>query len=559
LRRALVSACVLCSALTRAASGEGELDWKKTLAQPLSPARVALLIGHHEEPEVIARWRAALSDGSADVRAAAARAIYASSASALLPDVVKALATEADTSAASELIRAAATLSPPASPEVIVEAARRLPTLASHAGTVLGASHGTEALALLPRLRDADAQGLLRTTLVRAAAGPRLESLTRVASVVLRHDDNVAWRAVWEVAREGGTLAEGVVAASLMSTNPRLRAATYWNLALESERASAIGAVVVSALEATPEATGEAGATQPGGDTAAFAYELLARARGREPKENLAFLQSRAAARADGDVLPDPVWPMPDRFTKSEQRVLVEKKYLRHDFDRRRGRPRAFATRPRTLDLAAPLEPTQFPRGYFTSLAALTGCAPKKRIAVLASITYDAAGRPNAIEADTALVPKECTSMARVLFASAHLPAGAGTTQDGVRLALGRDEVECAQALEGMPEAWGGVVGRVDEGGVVRIGGGIKDPKKIRHKNPAYPAGARHNRVQGTVILETMINRCGHVTDVKVLRSVPALDEAAVEAVQDWRFTPTLLNGVPVPVIYTVTVNFALP
>ncbi len=48
------------------------------------------------------------------------------------------------------------------------------------------------------------------------------------------------------------------------------------------------------------------------------------------------------------------------------------------------------------------------------------------------------------------------------------------------------------------------------------------------------------------------------MTDVKILRSVPLLDDAAVEAVRQWEYTPTLLNGVPVPVIMTVTVNFQL-
>ena len=50
----------------------------------------------------------------------------------------------------------------------------------------------------------------------------------------------------------------------------------------------------------------------------------------------------------------------------------------------------------------------------------------------------------------------------------------------------------------------------------------------------------------------------GQVTEVRVLRSVPLLDEAAIEAVKQWIYTPTLLNGVPVPVIMTVTVNFTL-
>ena len=62
--------------------------------------------------------------------------------------------------------------------------------------------------------------------------------------------------------------------------------------------------------------------------------------------------------------------------------------------------------------------------------------------------------------------------------------------------------------------------------------------------------------VQGIVILEALIEQDGSVGDVRVLRSIALLDQAAVEAVRQWRFTPTLLNGQPVEVLMTVTVNF---
>jgi protein TonB len=64
--------------------------------------------------------------------------------------------------------------------------------------------------------------------------------------------------------------------------------------------------------------------------------------------------------------------------------------------------------------------------------------------------------------------------------------------------------------------------------------------------------------VQGVVILEAVIGEDGTVQNVRVLRSKPLLDDAAVEAVRQWRFTPTLLNGQPVPVVMTVTVAFTL-
>ena len=75
---------------------------------------------------------------------------------------------------------------------------------------------------------------------------------------------------------------------------------------------------------------------------------------------------------------------------------------------------------------------------------------------------------------------------------------------------------------------------------------------------PLYPAIAQSARVQGIVIIEATIGADGRVTDVTVLRSIPLLDAAALTAVRQWEFSPTLLNGIPVPVIMTVTVNFTL-
>jgi protein TonB len=92
----------------------------------------------------------------------------------------------------------------------------------------------------------------------------------------------------------------------------------------------------------------------------------------------------------------------------------------------------------------------------------------------------------------------------------------------------------------------------------VRIGPKIDPPRKTRHIAPVYPAVARAARVEGVVILEATIDRHGRVANARVLCSIPLLDQAAVDAVREWQFSPTLLNGVPVPVIMTVTVNFTL-
>lgn len=86
----------------------------------------------------------------------------------------------------------------------------------------------------------------------------------------------------------------------------------------------------------------------------------------------------------------------------------------------------------------------------------------------------------------------------------------------------------------------------------------LQAPRKIKDVAPRYPAIAQESRVEGIVILEAVISEDGSVQDVRVLRSKALLDDAAVEAVRQWRYTPTLLGGQPVPVVITVTVSFSL-
>jgi protein TonB len=144
-----------------------------------------------------------------------------------------------------------------------------------------------------------------------------------------------------------------------------------------------------------------------------------------------------------------------------------------------------------------------------------------------------------------------------------------------------RDPVETAAAplapgivvAEGLPAFAGGtpgIVGTVSPPplppapqvpappSIVRAGVGVREPKKIADVRPVYPAIAQSARVQGSVILEAVINERGAVERIKVLRSIPLLDGAAIAAVQAWRYTPTTLNGVPVSVLMTITINFTL-
>ena len=110
----------------------------------------------------------------------------------------------------------------------------------------------------------------------------------------------------------------------------------------------------------------------------------------------------------------------------------------------------------------------------------------------------------------------------------------------------------------------GGIVGGLPEAppppptGPVRVGLDVKEPRKVKVFPPVYPALAAQGGIEGTVVLECIIDPRGRVVDVKVLKGLPLLSEAATEAVRQWVYSPTLINGEPTSVIMTVRVTFRL-
>jgi TonB family protein len=92
----------------------------------------------------------------------------------------------------------------------------------------------------------------------------------------------------------------------------------------------------------------------------------------------------------------------------------------------------------------------------------------------------------------------------------------------------------------------------------LRIGDDMRPPRKLHDVPPVYPPDAIAARITGTIVIEATIGTTGAVEDARVVSGVPMLDDPALDAVRQWRYTPTLLNGEPVPVIMTVTVKFSL-
>jgi len=111
----------------------------------------------------------------------------------------------------------------------------------------------------------------------------------------------------------------------------------------------------------------------------------------------------------------------------------------------------------------------------------------------------------------------------------------------------------------------GGVVGGVlsqeqkeFEKGAVKAVGDIKPPRLVKSIDPVYPEIARQAQVEGVVIVEARTDEKGNVEDARILRSIPLLDQAAIDAVKQWKYEPAIINGKPQKVVITVTVRFML-
>jgi protein TonB len=151
----------------------------------------------------------------------------------------------------------------------------------------------------------------------------------------------------------------------------------------------------------------------------------------------------------------------------------------------------------------------------------------------------------------TSAAPREApATIAGETDTTAHLPGSSGGVDGGLSGAIGRAGPVPDIPAPPPPPA--------PQTTPVPVGGRIKEPAKVRHVPPVYPVIAQQARVEGVVIIEAVIGTDGRVSKARILRSQLLLDDAALTAVRQWVFTPTLLNGAPVPVLMTVTVHFRL-
>jgi TonB family protein len=184
------------------------------------------------------------------------------------------------------------------------------------------------------------------------------------------------------------------------------------------------------------------------------------------------------------------------------------------------------------------------------SVLAASGCRAAVGAAGIVSVAYHPDGRIARVALSPTKLAAGC-EQATLALAQLSLADPEYVTPDGqsefMVLPLDPDYVSCGNAAGGPAEP------------AVDAGGTVTPPRKTRDRRPNYPLAMQQSRVQGVVVLESVITQTGCVPTVRVMRSVvPALDAAALIAVTGWRFEPATLDGRVVPVVMTVSVNFSL-
>jgi TonB family protein len=530
----------LGAALAALAARAPAAEWQKALAGPLSPGSVALLVEHRNEPGVRERWAAALKDDRPEVRAAAARVIHVSGSAWLLPDLVAALSHEADTAAADEEIRAIGSLGDASIDAALVAAATRLKTpIVDVVAETLGRTRAADAFVHLPALRSAGLSATGYAYLARMAVRRGPGDTTRAAMAAVRESDVMAWAAVLDEARRARNAIEvGLIKVALGMEAPRFRALTYWHLAREADRGVPLAPDVAAALEATPEATNK----EPGDLDAQFAFEILQRTQARDPRPVSGWT---AGAREHRSMLAFPMNyddPMLKRLTAEEREAAQPP-------EPKEWKPPA-AKPPGPSEMPMRLT-TRFPGPFASDLVRVSGCTPGSQALAGAVINYAPDGRPGHVSLADSGLSGGCLEAARALLLSALAAQSDITPSVFVVVPLAPDVLSCGDE-DSWPRA------RSAAGGPAGVGGRIKEPKKIVNVPPIYPEAAKREHVQGVVILQATISTSGCIRELTVLQGVRMLNAAALSAVVRWRYTPTLLDGEPVPVIMTVTVTFRL-
>jgi TonB family protein len=550
-----LSAAALAAVATADPPSAARHDLKGLLAKPVSPGVIALLVPHVADDRASRRIVEALRHPDAPVRAAAARAATVADLRDAGAALRLTLDSETDRAAAAEQLRAVVLLTPPVDDLALV------PVAAKHGlidvlAYALASARGPAALRMLEALRGAGLTGLGESSFIATATRLGREGVDGVAAAAMRAGDARTWSLALSLAREArAPFSPALLLEALGSSKPDIRAPVYWHLAVTLDANTTLSSDMDAALARTPEAASLDSAE----GYAAFAFILLQRA--RKGVQIGGDWGERAAAATPVNPL---TW-VGDRkalarlLTPAEARAISlrithghDEKMFEHEATAREMAG-TYAEEYGALSFAGGLPP-----GTLRDILAVTGCRPAAGIRAMGIVDYRADGRPRRISVDSAGLSRGCAEAAGPTLGMTLAPPGLADVAHPERrtvviVPLDKEALSCADepepaAAEPVPD--GG------DGGAPRK---VSEPRKVKNVAPWYPDRAKREGRQGAVILVAVISSTGCVRSARVVRGVsPDLDAVAMIAVGQWRYSPTLLDGRPVPVIMTVTVNFRL-
>jgi TonB family protein len=551
----LLFAGALAAVATADPSSSPRKDLEALLARPVSPGVVALLVTHVADDRAIKRIVEALSHPDAAVRAAAARAATVVDLREAASALRLALGSETDRSAAAEQLRAVVLLTPPVDDLALIPVAAKHGLIDVLAYT-LGSARGPAALRMLEPLRGAGLSLYREDDFIAAATRLGREGLDGVATAALRAGDERTWLKALSLAREARVrLSPGLLLESLGSLKAEIRAPVYWHLAITHGTNTTLSADMESALARTPEAASPDSAD----GHAAFAFILLQRARkggalggdwgaraGKATPVTLGFAVGDRLALA-GLLTPAEARAISLRLTSGRDETMFERETIREEAGTADGEEYS------GLSFAGGLPP-----GTLRDILDVTGCRTAAGVRAIGLVEYHPDGRPRRISVDDAGLSRGCAEAAGPTLGMTLAPPGLADPAHPDRrnvliVPLDKEALACADEPE--PPAPEPVSAEGDGGAPQKI----KEPRKVKSVAPWYPDHARREGRQGVVILVAVISSTGCIRSARVVRGVsPDMDAAALIAVGQWRYTPTLVRGKPVPVIMTVTVNFRL-
>jgi len=446
-----------------------------------------------------------------------------------------ALAEESDSQAAAELVRALVVFGDDAVAEAATRTALRLgdPDVTTALVSSLARRHGVSAYGLIERLASVD--GVDWELFFWRASGGQAKMLgVSLAKVVARQDATMLSGLLAAARRASGTLAEGPLRVALKSQDEGVRRVVYEHL---------VAACASTSL--SPELRAEI--------EALVSSELRAEESALPTAE---FTLMRRACGAGGD---DPVvWHGMEVHELREFAYGAFAPWLRPAEEEAlysamgEGMPRRVVKAKRPVNDSPPMSTIEaLPPGMLEDVLSITGCRPKKRRYAAAVLRYEQGSPRRVLQLIDTSLDAACQKASLVLLASTlSLGADGGVGEEIVVLPLNEAFVDAVTSR-------GDCTVRSSPQELRRIGGTIKPPKKVVDMDPRYPANALDARVQGIVVLKSVLSASGCVTAVKVLASrSPPLDLEALNTVSHWRYRPAELDGERVSVLMSVMVNF---